>query len=225
MLELRAITKSYPTAAGELKVLSELDLSLAPGENIAIIGPSGSGKTTLLNILGLLEPPTSGDYRIDDANLLTLAPADAARYRNRAIGFVFQDHHLLPQLNVLENVLLPTWAAGNPPAEALSRAATLLDQVGLAARKTHRPAELSGGERQRVAIARALINQPKLLIADEPTGNLDPRTATQIADLLLESQRAAAARLILVTHSIELASRFARRLRLQDGRLHEVAPS
>ncbi|MDX2200391.1 MAG: ABC transporter ATP-binding protein [Phycisphaerae bacterium] len=225
MLELRAITKSYPTAAGELKVLSELDLSLAPGENVAIIGPSGSGKTTLLNILGLLEPPSRGEYRIDEANLLTLAPADAAAYRNRSIGFIFQDHHLLPQLNVLENVLLPTWATASPPAGAITRANALLDQVGLAARKTHRPAELSGGERQRVAIARALINQPKLLIADEPTGNLDPRTATQIADLLLESQRAAAARLILVTHSIELAGRFARRLRLQDGRLHEVASS
>ena len=222
MIDIRDLSKTFVTRAGELTILQNLNLALASAENIAITGPSGCGKSTLLNILGLLEPPTAGVYRFGDDDVLKLDAKAAAAFRNRKIGFVFQDHHLLPQCNVLENVLIPT-LVDTPAADVQDRARETLSRVGLSERLDHRPAELSGGERQRVALARALINQPTLLIADEPPGNLDPRTANEIADLLLEVQRATEAILIVVTHSRELAARFSRRLQLVDGQLQEGA--
>jgi lipoprotein-releasing system ATP-binding protein len=221
MLEARDISKSYPTRDGALTVLSDVSISLRLGQSAAIMGPSGSGKSTLLNVLGTLETPTVGTVRIDGRDPFALADTDLARFRNRTIGFIFQDHHLLPQCSALENVLLPTLAAG-PDADATTRAIELLARVGLAQRSDHRPAELSGGERQRVAIARALINRPRLLLADEPTGNLDRRTADRVADLLDELHRESDFVLIVVTHSEPLASRFAQRWELADGRLEHV---
>jgi lipoprotein-releasing system ATP-binding protein len=188
------------------------------GEAVAITGPSGSGKSTLLYVIGLLDEPTSGHVVIDGEHPLTLPAAAQAAFRNRKIGFVFQDHHLLPQCTVLENVLLP--ALAEPQAvDRTDRARMLLQRVGLEQRLAHRPAQLSGGERQRIAVCRALINEPLLLLADEPTGNLDRRTAEDVGSLLLEIAAEHRAMLICVTHSVELAARFPRRLHLQDGRL------
>ena len=217
MLRLTAITKSYATAGGPLHVLRGVDLQLAAGEAVAVTGPSGSGKSTLLNVIGLLEPPDGGTYQLDGVDMLMQDEAGAARARGEKIGFIFQDHHLLPQLSALENVLVPTLPA--PHADAANRAAALLERVRLTPRASHRPAALSGGERQRVAIARALIRRPALLIADEPTGNLDPQTAGEVAELLQDARRESNAMLIVVTHSLALAERFSRRLRLVDGRL------
>jgi lipoprotein-releasing system ATP-binding protein len=213
-----AITKTYPTRGGELTVLRETSLSLSAGQSAAIMGPSGSGKSTLLNILGTLEPPSSGSVLIDGVDPFALTEKDLARFRNRRIGFIFQEHHLLPQCSVLENVLIPTLPYGRRTGSD-ERAARLLHRVGLAHRLDHLPAELSGGERQRVAIARALINGPALLLADEPTGNLDRTTAETIADLILEVHGEERAVLITVTHSEKLAGRFAKRWELIDGRL------
>jgi len=218
MLDVRSICKTFPTRGAPLNVLEDVSLTLAPGESAAIMGPSGSGKSTLLNILGTLESPTSGGVRIDGADPFALAPDALAAFRNRQVGFIFQDHHLLPQCSALENVLLPT-LAGAPDPEGPQRARHLLERVRLADRSDHRPAELSGGERQRVAIARALINRPRLLLADEPTGNLDRRTADHIADLLDELHADGAFVMIVVTHSDALAARFAKRWELVDGRL------
>lgn len=224
VIEARGLRKSFPAPAGDLVVLNDVSLCACAGESLAIIGPSGSGKSTLLNILGLLEPPTAGTYRFEGQDVSQCKPAQAAALRNRRIGFVFQEHHLLPQCDALENVLIPTLASGHQP-DAQQRAINLLEKVGLAERVHHRPAELSGGERQRVAIARALIESPAVILADEPTGNLDGRTADQVAELLLAVHRENNAVLITVTHSDSLASRFARRLRMVDGQLTEmVAP-
>ena len=218
MLQAESLSKDFPTRSGPLTVLRDVSLSLADGEAVVIMGPSGSGKSTLLNILGTLEPPTSGRVSIDGCDPFTLAAAELARFRNRRVGFVFQDHHLLPQCSALENVLIPTLPnRGDGDGEA--RARHLLDRVGLAERLAHRPAELSGGERQRVAIARALINRPTLLLADEPTGNLDRKTASMVASLLLELHRDENTMFILVTHSHSLAEQFARRYEIVDGRL------
>ena len=218
MLTAESIRKTFTTRAGELPVLRDVSLSLAAGQTAAILGPSGSGKSTLLNILGTLEPPTSGRFRLDDCDPFTLPEPELARFRNQRVGFVFQDHHLLPQCSAMENVLLPTLTHehGEDP---LPRARELLERVGLGQRLDHRPAELSGGERQRVAIARALINQPKLILADEPTGNLDQKTAEQIADLLVELHHTQQTVLIVVTHSHELAARFDTRFELAEGTL------
>jgi lipoprotein-releasing system ATP-binding protein len=210
------IRKSYPTRSGELVVLRDVNLTLAAGESAAVMGPSGSGKSTLLNILGTLEPPTSGRMTIGESDPFALAERELARFRNRRIGFVFQEHHLLPQCSALENVLLPTLADA-ARSDGSARAKLLLDRVGLSDRLEHRPAELSGGERQRVAIARALINEPVVLLADEPTGNLDRKTAEAIANLLVEVHRDAGAALIVVTHSESLAQRFGRTYELNDG--------
>ncbi len=218
MLAAEAICKRYPTRTGELEVLRDVSLALAPGQAAAVLGPSGSGKSTLLNILGTLEPPTSGRVQLDGRDVFALSEPDLARLRNRQIGFVFQDHHLLPQCSALENVLLPT-LAGAADAGALDRARELLERVGLAGRLDHLPAELSGGERQRVALARALVNRPCLVLADEPTGNLDRATATQVGDLLAELPAAHGVILIVVTHSAALAQRFERQYDLVDGRL------
>jgi lipoprotein-releasing system ATP-binding protein len=225
-LSIENLVKEYPSAGGVLRVLDGASLSANPGDAVAITGPSGSGKSTLLYIAGLLEPPTSGKVLLDGHEPWTLDAIGQARFRNQQVGFVFQDHHLLPQCTVLENVLIPTIAASRESASATgseSRASQLLQRVGLQDRMHHRPAQLSGGERQRVAVCRALINQPKLLLADEPTGNLDRKTAEVIGTLLLEVAREAGAILICVTHSGELAERFSRRYELVDGKLVELS--
>jgi lipoprotein-releasing system ATP-binding protein len=213
------LTKEFPTRAESLEVLRGVSLSLSAGENLAVLGPSGSGKSTLLHIIGTLDRPTSGTVRLDDEDPFVLDEPKLADFRSRRIGFVFQDHHLLPQCSVLENVLLPTIAHRCTSADDESRARTLLDRVGLAARLDHRPAELSGGERQRVAVARALIRRPMLLLADEPTGNLDRTTAASVAKLLLELHEQEQMMMITVTHSLELAVMFQKRMELDNGRL------
>ena len=231
-LEARSIGKTYPTRDGALTILRDVSLVMTAGESLAIMGPSGSGKSTLLNIIGALEPPTSGVVTLDGENPHALDDDALAAFRNRRIGFVFQEHHLLPQCSALENVLLPTFARPRRNSSE-GRATTggneagarvLLERVGLSHRLDHRPGELSGGERQRVAIARALINEPVLILADEPTGNLDRASAGDVADLLLELQRERNVMLLTVTHSDELAARHGRRCEMSDGMLHE-APS
>jgi len=206
-------------------VLRECSLELSQGENVAILGPSGSGKSTLLHIIGTLEEPSGGTVTLGGQNPFELREPALADFRNKKIGFVFQEHHLLPQLSVLENVLAPALAHGRPSQETQERARMLLDRVGLAARLEHRPAELSGGERQRVAVARALIHAPDLLLADEPTGNLDRTNARGIGELLLDLQQQENTMLIAVTHSVELAETFQRRVELDDGRLVTAAPT
>ncbi|MFZ5833229.1 MAG: ABC transporter ATP-binding protein [Planctomycetota bacterium] len=211
------VTKEYPTRAAPLKVLRGVSIALRGGESLAVVGPSGSGKSTLLSIIGTLESPTSGRVAIDGENAANLSPKGLARFRNRRVGLVFQDHCLLPQCSAMENVLVPTIAAGHASADAVARARELLERVGLGARLDHRPAELSGGEKQRVAIARAMIHRPSLLLADEPTGNLDRTTSDRVADLLFELQRDEGQILLVVTHSERLAARLGRRAELDDG--------
>lgn len=203
------LTKEYPTRSDPLVVLRGVSLALSRGENLAIVGPSGSGKSTLLHIVGTLDQPSSGAVMLNGQNPFVLPEPALARFRNQQIGFIFQDHHLLPQLSARENVLLPALAQGTPGTTVVRRADELLERVGLSQRLAHRPAELSGGERQRVAIARALLHEPLLLVADEPTGNLDRCTAESIADLLLELQQQSQppSMLIVVTHSRSLAAR------------------
>jgi lipoprotein-releasing system ATP-binding protein len=216
LLEAKNISKSYATPRGPLAILNGVSLSLAAGDAISIIGPSGTGKSTLLYILGALDPPTSGEVTLDGRNPFTLSDKDVSEFRNKQVGFVFQDHCLLPQCTVLENVLIPTLVGTDKSEE---RAKQLLDQVRLSHRLDHRPAELSGGEKQRVSIARAMIRNPKLLLCDEPTGNLDRHTAAQVADLLVEINRASKNILVVVTHSAELAGRFPKVFELVEGRL------
>lgn len=218
-LIVNEICKEFPTRGAPLVVLRGVSLELSDGENLAILGPSGSGKSTLLHIIGTLDRPTAGSVMLKGVNPFELDERRLAAFRNERIGFVFQDHHLLPQCSVLENVLIPTIANGAARDEDLKRANMLLSRVGLADRLEHRPAELSGGERQRVAIARALVRRPSLLLADEPTGNLDRTTAESIAALLLELAEQEQTMMIVVTHSLELAGRMQTRLELDDGRL------
>lgn len=218
-LDVHGLAKTYAAAGGELSILRGVDLQLQRGDALAVTGPSGSGKSTLLYILGLLDQPTAGTVTILGETPLTFDPQKQAAFRNRHVGFVFQDHHLLPQCTVLENVLLPTIPGSEPSSNVEQRARQLLDRVGLAQRLDHRPAQLSGGERQRIAVCRALINQPTLLLADEPTGNLDHTTAETVGTLLLDLNREQRTILICVTHSEDLAARFPKRLRLKDGRL------
>lgn len=220
-LSVSQLTKSYPTPGDSLVVLENVDLQVDPGDSVAITGPSGCGKSTLLHILGTLEPPTSGSVKVDGDDPFALRPDELAEFRNHRIGFVFQDHHLLPQCSVLENVLVPTIVDSQRAADVEKRALDLLQVVGLTSRLDHRPAELSGGERQRVAIARALIQKPHLLLCDEPTGNLDPRSAETIADLFLDLHKEEKNILIVVTHSSSLAARFGKHLELVDRRLSE----
>lgn len=215
MLEAIKISKSYPTANGGLQVLRDATLTLQAGESAAVMGPSGCGKSTFLNILGVLDTPSGGTLRVDGRTPFELPEADQSAFRNRSIGFVFQDHHLLPQCTVLENVLVPTLVVAG--ADELERARHLLDRVGLTARMDHRPAQLSGGERQRAAIARALINRPSVLLADEPTGNLDRANAERVADLLTEIHREEQTVLVVVTHSEAIASRFNQTLIIREG--------
>jgi lipoprotein-releasing system ATP-binding protein len=226
VLSVAHVTKSYPTPRGPLTVLSDISLSLEPGDAAAITGPSGCGKSTLLYMLGALEPPSSGTIALRGTNPFTLAPAAVADFRNAEIGFVFQDHNLLPQCTVLENVLVPTLVgrkdAGGRGAVS-ERARHLLAQMSLSDRLEHRPGELSGGEKQRVAIARALIREPTLVLCDEPTGNLDEASATTVADLLLDLPQRAARILVVVTHSESLAARFPIRFTLSGGGVHRAA--
>lgn len=218
-LSVKQLCKDYPTRSGPLTVLRSIDLELARGDALAVMGPSGSGKSTLLHILGTLERPTSGSVQLDGQDPFALPEPSLADFRNRHIGFVFQDHHLLPQCSVLENVLVPTLVTREGAAEAEPWAVELLNRVGLTQRLHHRPAELSGGERQRVAVARALIRRPILLLADEPTGNLDRRTAQSVGQLLLEMHAQEKTILIVVTHSAELARGFPRQMEMADGAL------
>ena len=217
-LQLSSVSKNY----GELKILQPTTFTLESGTSLAVTGPSGAGKSTLLYLIGTLDSPSTGTLLINGTDPFTLAEAQLARFRNRSIGFVFQDHHLLPQYSVLENVLMPTLAFKERDADTPQRALELLERVGLAHRLTHRPAVLSGGERQRVAVARALINRPTLLLCDEPTGNLDPNTAATIGALLFELQQQDDTILIGVTHNLELAARFDRRFELKEGVCVEV---
>jgi lipoprotein-releasing system ATP-binding protein len=218
-LNVSRLGKDYPTRTGSLTVLRNLDLQLAPGESVAIMGPSGSGKSTLLYILGTLDTPTTGTVHIQGQDPFSLPERALADFRNRTIGFVFQDHHLLPQCTVLENVLIPTLVGPHCPKAMRARAQQLLERVGLAERLDHRPAELSGGERQRVAVARALIHQPLLLLADEPTGNLDRHTAQTIGQLLQDLHREEKNILVVVTHSQELARQFPQMMEMIEGAL------
>ena len=221
MLIVSHLGKDYPGPGGALPVLTDVSFSLEPGDAAAIMGPSGSGKSSLLYILGALEPPSSGTVTLDGQNPFQLSADALAAFRNRSVGFVFQDHCLLPQCTVLENVLIPTLVAEDPTVDA-KRARDLVEQVGLAARIDHRPGELSGGERQRVAIARALVRAPRMLLCDEPTGNLDRASADQIAALLLDLHHRQHGVLIVVTHSAQLAARFPIRFELEDRRLQRV---
>ncbi len=218
LLELSRVSKQYDAFPMPAKVLKGVDLRLDPGEAVAVVGPSGCGKSTLLNIIGALDRPTSGSVTFKGRDVLELTPTDAAQFRNREIGFVFQLHHLLPQCTVFENVLVPTLV--NPATrEAGERARSLLERVGLADRADYRPGQLSGGERQRVAVVRALINEPSLLLADEPTGSLNEEGADNLTALLLELNREEGMALLVVTHSLHVAQRMNRVLELHDGLL------
>jgi len=224
MLEVTNISKNYPSPTGPLMVLDNINLSLTPGQAAVITGPSGSGKSSLLYVLGGLEPPSSGTVSLEGRNIFQLNPADLANFRNAEIGFVFQDHCLLPQCSVFENVLIPTLVATGKLPDYVERARSLIEQVGLKDRIEHRPSQLSGGEKQRVAIARALIRQPRVVLCDEPTGNLDPASADTIASLLINLHRAQQNILIVVTHSIRLSSLFRTHFELTGGRLRQIQP-
>jgi lipoprotein-releasing system ATP-binding protein len=216
-VSLRGVTKKY--AIGDtppVEVLRGIDLDIAPGASVAIVGPSGSGKTTLLQLIGALDVPDAGSVSLDGQDLAKMDEAARHVVRSQRIGFVFQLHHLLPQLTVLENVLVPAWAAGAATGR-VDDALKLLERVGLLARRDHRPSQLSGGERQRAALVRALLLNPPLLLADEPTGSLDHAGANSMADLLVELNREKGMTMIVVTHSLELASRMSRRLTLDNG--------
>lgn len=221
MLEVTNLAKSYPTPRGPLTILSNLTLSLRPGDAASIVGPSGSGKSTLLYVLGALEPPTAGTVTLDGVNPFALSSTELAVFRNRRVGFVFQDHLLLPQCTVLENVLIPT-LVGERESDAPEHARELLDRVGLADRLDHRPGELSGGERQRVSLARALIRRPPLLLCDEPTGNLDRAAGEVVASMLFDLHERQKTILLIVTHNIALAARCPIQFELVGDRLARV---
>lgn len=224
-VEASALSKSYVGGDGStLHVLNGVDLQVRPGESIAVLGQSGVGKSTLLHLIGGLDRPSAGEVRIGGELLHTLSEPALAALRNRAVGFVFQFHHLLREFSALENVAMPLWVAGEPQRRARETALELLSAVGLEHRTTHKPAQLSGGEQQRVAVARALVTRPRVVLADEPSGNLDPATGTRLHDLLFEASRRFGAAMILVTHNLELAARADRVLRLEAGRLEPESP-
>ncbi len=221
-IRAKNLSKSYPTPAEPLVVLENLQLDVGSGDSIAVMGPSGCGKSTLLHILGTLEEPDSGEVSLGETDPFSLGETELASFRNTEIGFIFQEHYLLPQCTVLENTLLPLLVTREAPEEGEARAMDLLKRVGLQERSQHRPSELSGGERQRAAIARALVNSPGLLLCDEPTGNLDGETASRVGDLFVEIQESASSTIVVVTHSEDLASRFNRQLVLSGKMLTEA---
>ena len=219
VLELRAIVRTYKTSAGELPVLRGTELRIAPGELVGLVGPSGSGKSTLLHTAGLLERPEAGDVLLDGADCLKLSEDGRTAIRRRKIGFVYQFHHLLPEFNAADNVAMPLMIAGRSRRQAREKAASLLEEMGLAGRLDHQPGQLSGGEQQRVAIARALANDPRLDIADEPTGNLDPATTERVFATLIKMVREEGAGVLVATHNLALTRHMDRVLTLKDGKL------
>ena len=218
-LIVQQLCKEYPTPGDPLVILRDIEIELHQGESLAVLGPSGSGKSTLLNLIGTLDTPTSGKIELGGVDPFSLEQKALAIYRNQKIGFVFQEHYLLPQCSLLENVLLPTLAVGNPQSGAKERGQDLLDRMGIADRQGHHPGECSGGERQRAALARALMMRPQLLLADEPTGNLDRKTADQVAELMLDVQWQEHTILLLATHSQALAEKMDRSAELTDAYL------
>jgi lipoprotein-releasing system ATP-binding protein len=222
-VEVRRLSKSFEHGGRRLDIIRHIDTTIAPGEMVAIVGASGAGKSTLLHCLGTLDLPTSGSLLIDGVDITRLSPSALADFRNRTIGFVFQFHHLLPEFTALENVAMPALIQRVPRAQALGQARAILERVGLAERLTHKPGELSGGEQQRVALARALVLRPALLLADEPTGNLDHRTGESIHELFFALNRERGTTMIIVTHNPELAARMPRRLQMVDGQLVDGA--
>ncbi len=222
MLELKNITKTYPAPDGthETTILSGINLVVSSGETVAIVGPSGSGKSTLLNIIGTLDKPTAGNILFNSRDITGLKDKELAALRNKKIGFIFQQHHLLPQCTVLENVLLPTLVSGLPGQSG--RAGELLEKVGLSGHPAHLPSQLSGGEQQRVAVVRALINQPDLILADEPTGSLDRKNSENLGKLLVELNIDNRVTLIVVTHSLDLAARMKTAYSLNEGALNSL---
>lgn len=219
--KLENVAKTFIENGEKIEIFKNLDLEVNAGESLAIVGSSGSGKSTLLHLMGALDKPTSGEILFGAESLAAMSPASQARFRNQSLGFVFQFHHLLPEFSAIENVAMPGLIAGKSMAEMLPAASDLLDRVGMSHRKDSRPATLSGGERQRAAIARALILKPKVILADEPTGNLDGRTGEQVGQLMLELNREFGATLVVVTHNHELAASMDRGLELRGGALHE----
>jgi lipoprotein-releasing system ATP-binding protein len=221
-LSAQGLTKRFPQGEGEVEVLHGVDLDLREGEIVAIVGPSGAGKSTLLHLIGLMEHPSSGTLKIQGVEVQSLSPKELARLRNEYIGFLFQFHHLLPELTVLENVMLPQRIHGGAERQAAAQAAMLLDTIGLRSHLYKKPMNLSGGEQQRVALARALMNEPALILADEPTGNLDKETGEGVLKLLWEESRRRNATAVIVTHQEDIAARADRCIRLRDGRIeHE----
>lgn len=221
-VEIRNVYKSYKLENHHVEVLRGANACFAPGERVAIVGASGAGKSTLLHLLGTLDAPTQGEVWIDGVATHLLKPRELADFRNKTIGFVFQFHHLLPDFTALENVAMPAWIAGDLGAPVRARAHEWLEQMGLGSRSHHRPSQLSGGEQQRVALARALMMQPRVLLADEPTGNLDAKTGEQIHELLMEVNRKLHMTLVVVTHNESLAARMPRRLQMEEGQLREI---
>jgi lipoprotein-releasing system ATP-binding protein len=221
LIETQKLTKSFVNGEKHVDVLREIDLTFRQGETVAIVGASGAGKTTLLHLLGTLDRPTSGKVLFDGQDVFTLKEKELALFRNRRIGFVFQAHHLLPEFTALENVMIPCLIQGMTRKEALARAEAILDHVDLKPRVLHKPGELSGGEQQRVALARALVMEPQILLADEPTGNLDTRTGEAVFALLMELNREKGIALVVVTHNLSLAGRMPRQIRMVDGKAVE----